>query len=84
MPAMTTSVKKLSSLAPDGDIACGDVGVEQEQEGLVKTRAYQLEMFEKSLGRNVIITVSRFCLIFLRQLTSCRWKLAVGRHGCKL
>jgi hypothetical protein len=84
MPAMATSVKMLSSLAPDGDIACGDVEVELEQEGLVKTRAYQLEMFEKSVGRNVIITVSPFCKIFLHRLTGCRWKLAVGKHGCKL
>ena len=84
MPAMATSARKLSSLTPDGDISCGDVEVEVEQEGLVKTRAYQLEMFEKSVGRNVIITVSRFCLMFLQRLTSCRWKLAVGRHGCKL
>ena len=84
MPAMETSVKTPSYMAPDGDIACGDVEVELEQEGLVKTRAYQLEMFEKSVRRNFIVTVSLFCIILLHRLIKCRWKLAVGRHGCKL
>lgn len=59
-------------------------------ESTIHARAYQLEMLDKSLNRNIIVAVSWVsCLLLCRammNLTPClrRWTLAVARLKCRL
>ena len=48
-----------------------------------RPRAYQLEMFEESMKRNVIIAVWRSVTLLVDgDLISCRWILEAGKHIC--
>lgn len=91
-PVVNTEVapEAVSPLAssPDRDNAPGAESKRGESEPkTMAARAYQLEMFQRSLERNVIVAVSRSCARGLLQLITdfrCRWILAVERPKCKI
>lgn len=60
---METSQRSSASLPADANLAFHEDLRQQKQEEIVTSRAYQLEMFEKSMQRNIIVTVSRFFLM---------------------
>lgn len=78
------------SVIPADDItkASGDEILEDKEESpapeIINPRAYQREMLEQSLERNVIVAVSSlspmFCTIWL---TLRRWTRVVGKPKCK-
>jgi hypothetical protein len=50
----------------------------------IHPRAYQLEMLEESLKRNIIVAVSKAMRLRRCILTINRWALEVGRLKCRL
>jgi hypothetical protein len=60
MAAMGTSTELSATLTADPNLDWHDdlEEQEQEQEQMVISRGYQLEMFEKSMQRNIIVTVN--------------------------
>jgi hypothetical protein len=53
----------------------------QDEEALVETRAYQLEMFEHSMRSNVIVTVRPLLSLYLAIIDIVRWTREAARHG---
>jgi hypothetical protein len=58
-----------------------------EEETIIRSRAYQIEMFEESLKQNIIVAVCRICCMsnsLIKSLMGRRWTQAVARRRCKL
>ena len=60
-------------------------GANSHEDSLPRSRAYQLEMFEASLERNIIVAVcpSGFASCICSSTESLRWTLGVARHTCE-
>lgn len=69
--------------AAASDSATGKARADGEEPEIMDSRAYQLEMLDKSLKQNVIVAVgdSSFSKFYL--LTLGRWTLAAERHRCE-
>jgi restriction endonuclease len=68
---MEASRRSSASLPAHTNLACHEDHEDlsqQKQEEIVTSRAYQLEMLEKSMQRNIIVTVSHFFLMLLHMM----------------
>lgn len=65
---MEATRRSSASLLADTNLACREDLRQQKQEEIVTSRAYQLEMFGKSMQRNIIVTVSHFFLMLLNMM----------------